>query len=239
MDILNGTIEPGRKGDRAEEQSNRPNTAPPPEAAWDGADISRCLPRLAAVRLVEAPKKGLFALLQGRKAPRAEELDRVGLDGAALERLLERFYAGELAQLELDFTIQGKEVYVKRLKKMVSQPCRLTVELVQEAGRYVCVCFEDQALYVYWLIADREVYFHEDCGEHRMTTLAGRPVECYLVHSGPQRVREEVPLLLSNLGRQKEVFDCIARMGVWRNEYHYRNQKKHQELRQAWCLEDM
>lgn len=230
---------PGRKS--REEQSNRPDTTRPLEAAWEGTDISRCLPRLAVVRLVEAPKKGLFALLQGRKAPRVEELDGAGLDGAALERLLERFYAGELAQLELDFTIQGKGVYVKRLKKMVSQPCRLTVELVQEAGRYVCVCFDDQALYVYWLIADREVYFHEDCKEHRTTTLAGRPIECYLVHSGPQRVREEVPLLLSNLGRQKEVFDCIARMGVWSNEYHYRNKKKHQELRRQWCLgiEDM
>lgn len=230
---------PGWKS--GEELPNRPYVppSPPPEAVWEPVDVGKCLPRLAAVRLLEAPGKGLRALLRGKKEPRAKALEGAKVDVSALERLLERFYAGELAQLELDFTIQGKEVYVKRLKKMVSQPCRLTVELVQEAGRYVCVCFDDQALYVYWLIADREVYFHEDCKEHKTTALAGRPIECYLVHSSPQRVREEVPLLLSNLGRQKEVFDCISRMGVWSNEYHYRNQKKHQELRRQWCLEDM
>lgn len=197
--------------------------APRPEPVWEELDLGKCLPFLSAVRL-RAPGQPVQA--HGRQT----------LNAPMLEQLLEQFYAGRLAQLELDFTLQGEGVYVKRLKKTVYQPYHLTLELIQDSGRYLCVCFDDQALYTYWLIADRAVYFDQECEEHAMTTLAGRTIAEYLVHDGPEVIRRELPILLSHLHRKDEVFSCLSRMGVWRNEYHFRNQKKHQQLREAWCL---
>lgn len=197
--------------------------APQPEPRWEELKIEKCLPQLTGVRL--RPSGGPEAAV-----------DIPSLDGPALEGLLEDFYAGRLAQLELDFTLQGEGVYVKRLKKKVYQPFHLTLELLREGGRCLCVCFDDQKFYVYWLIADRGGYFDQECEEHEMTTLAGRRVEAYLVHHGPQAIRQELPILLSHLHRREEVFNCISRMGVWRNEYHYRDKKKHQQLREQWCL---
>lgn len=195
-----------------------------PEPAWEAVDIGKCLPALSAVRMICTPGQPV------------QERGAQDLDVPALEDLLERFYTGQLAQLELDFTLQGEGIYVKRLKKKVYQPSRLTLELIQEDGRYACVCFDDREFYVYWLIAGRDAYFHEDCKEHKMTALAGRAIPNYLVLPSSQAIRRELPILLSHLHRKEEVFSCLSRMGVWCNEYHYRNQKKHQQLRETWCL---
>ena len=201
-------------------------TPPPPrpEPVWEELDLGKCLPFLSSVRLICAPGQPV------------QERGTQDLDTPALEKLLERFYSGQLAQLELDFTLQGEGVYVKRLKKKVYQPSRLTLDLIQDGGRYLCVCFDDREFYVYWLIADQEVYLNQECDEHNMTSLSGRTIQEYLVHRSPQAIRRELPILLSHLHRKEEVFSCLSRMGVWGNEYHYRNQKKHQQLREVWCL---
>lgn len=199
------------------------------------ADLSRCLPLLKAVRLLPAPRRRPFGPLPP-KPVQMEERTPDTLNAAALEGLLEDFFAKKTAQLELDMELPGKGVFVKRLKKMVSQPIRFTVELVQEGGRFLCLCLDDEDQYLYWLIADRQVYYHEDSEDHKMTVLAGRSVEEYLVHASPALMRQEVLLMLSNLDRRDEVFSCLGRMGVWSNEWHYRNKKKRQEMRQTWCF---
>jgi len=214
----------------------------PPKPEWDSSDAGRCLPLLGAVRVKQAPKKGIlafFARLLGRSAPaQVQELDPKALDGPGLEELLERFYSRKLEQLELEFAIPGETTYVKRLNKRVAGPAtRLSVELVQERGRFVCLCLDDKELYLYWLIADRNAYFDEESDQLPETVLAGRTVKCYLVHSDPARMRRELAILLSNLGWHNGVFDCLGRMGVWSNEYHYRNKQKHQEMREMWCLD--
>lgn len=198
-------------------------------------DLSRCLPLLKAVRLLPAPRRRLFGLLPP-KPVQMEERAPDTLDAAVLERLLEDFFAKKTTQLELDMELPGKGIFVKRLKKMVSQPIRFTVELVQEGGRFLCLCLDDEDQYLYWLIADQQVYYHEDSEDHKMTTLTGRNAEEYLVHSSPALMRQEVLLMLSNLDRKDEVFNCLGRMGVWSNEWHYRNKKKHQEMRRTWCF---
>lgn len=219
--------------------------APPPAGSapfrprepvlFHATDLSRCLPLLKAVRLLPAPRRRLLGLLPP-KPVQMEEHAPDTLDAAALERALEDFFSGKTSRLELDMELPGKGIFVKRLKKMVSQPIRFTVELVQEGGRFLCLCLDDEDQYLYWLIADRQVYYHEDSEDHKMTTLAGRSVEEYLVHSSPGLMRQEVFLMLSNLDRKDEVFNCLGRMGVWSNEWHYRNKKKHQEMRQCWCF---
>lgn len=198
-------------------------------------DLSRCLPLLKAVRVLPEPRRRLLGLLPPRPAE-LEEIPLSGLNSTALERLLEDFFAQKTRQLELDMELPGKGVFVKRLKKMVSQPIRFTVELVQEGGRFLCLCLDDEDQYLYWLIADRDVYFNEESDGHNMTSLAGRSVEAYLVHSDPAQMRREVLLMLSNLDRRDEVFNCLGRMGVWSNEWHYRNKKKQQEARACWCF---
>lgn len=198
-------------------------------------DLSRCLPFLKAVRLLPTPRRRFFGLLPP-KPVQMEERAPDTLDAAALERLLEDFFAKKTTQLELDMELPGKGVFVKRLKKMVSQPVHFTVELVQEGGRFLCLCLDDEDQYLYWLIADKQVYYNEDSEDHRMTTLTGRSVEQYLVHASPALMRQEVLLMLSNLDRKDEVFNCLGRMGVWSNEWHYRNKKKHQEMRERWCF---
>lgn len=216
-----------------------------PGPEWDANDMGRCLPLLSAVRLKQAPKTGIlagilafFARLLGRSAPaQVQEVDPKTLDTQGLEGLLEQFYSKKLEQLELEFAIPGETTYVKRLgKRVAGPPTRLSMELVQEKGRFVCVGFDDKELYLYWLIADKNAYFNVESDELPKTTLAGRTVDCYLVHSKPALIRRELAMVLSNLGWHGGVFDCLNRMGVWSNEYHYRNKQKHQQLREAWCL---
>lgn len=228
----------------ARSKSGTETAAPPPDAPpfrprepvlLRDADLSRCLPCLKAVRRLPAPRRRLLGLLPSRPV-QVEELPLQSVDGAALDRLLEDFFTQKTQRLELDMELPGKGIFVKRLKKMVSQPIRFTVELFQEGGRFLCLCLDDEDQYLYWLIADQNAYYHEDCMDHTMTTLCGLPVEAYLVHVGPAVLRREVLLMLSNLDRKDEVFDCRGRMGVWSNEWHYRNKKKHQELRERWCF---
>ena len=185
---------------------------------WDEADTFRCLPQLSRAVKLPVPTAGVLGFFQRLFRPergRPVDVDVSALTPAGFSELLTQFYAGKLAHLELEFTLQGEGVYVKRLKKTVYQPYALTVELVHEKGRFVCVGLDGGTVSVYYLIADKDVYFHEECDEHTFTTLAGRELPAYLVHETPAAIREELPFLFRNLERADNVFSCLARMGVW------------------------
>ena len=214
-----------------------PEPEPGPEA---------CLPFLTGVR---AQRRGwsfplsLLYRLFPKKRPVPETVPHQGWTVRELGETLERFYSGELDRLELDFAVHGEGTYIRRLKKTMYQTFRLTLELIREEGRCMCLLLDDQKSGIYRLIADREVYMTVDTKELERTVFHGQRVEGYVVfpEPAPEAVRRELPLLLARLDRRDDVLSPTRRMGVWSGEVPMTNteaaKRQHQENRKIWCLE--
>lgn len=215
---------------------DRPQPAPPPEPRPEA-----CLSFLSGVRTLRRglpfPLSLLYKLFP-KKSPKAEDIpyDNWGLQ--ELEKILERFYQGELAQLELEFTLHGRGAYVRRLGKTVYQPYRLTLELIREGQRCMCLLLDDQQPTVYRLIADREPYMNVDIKDLKKTVFHGQSVEEYTVFSASDLtlLRREVLFLLARLDCRESALSATTRMGVWSCAGLRFNRDQHQGHRDIWCL---
>lgn len=205
-----------------------------------------CLPLLTGVRAIRRERPFPFSLLYilfPQKRPAPETIPHEGWTVRELEGTLERFCKGELNRLELDFTVQGAETYVRRLRKTVYQTVRLTLELIREKGRCMCLVLDDQDSNIYRLIADREPYMSVDSKDLKKTVFHGQTVEEYVVFQkdSPDIIRREVEFLLARLDHREDALSAIARMGVWSCEGVITNtaadRQRHQELRKLWCME--
>lgn len=227
--------------DRSSPEENTPDRAasgPPPERE-PGPEA--CLPYLTSVRALGRgwpfPLSRLYALFP-RRRPVPEELPHGDWGLPQLEAVLDRFCGGKLDRLELEFTLQGAGTYVRRLKKTVYQPCVLTLELIREKGRCMCLLLDGEERTFYKLIADRDPYMNVDVKDLNKTVFCGQTVEEYAVFTTPNLdpLRREVTLLLSRLERRDGVLSATTRMGVWSCEGLHFSQEQHQQQRERWCI---
>lgn len=227
--------------DRSSPKENAPDRESGQRPTQPEPGVETCLPFLTGVKALrrgwQFPLSLLYALFPGKR-PVPETVPHEGWGLRELEGILEGFYSGKLTRLELDFTLQGKGTYVRRLKKTVYQPCQLTLELIREGKRCMCLVLDGQQSTVYRLIADQEPYMNEDIKDLKRTVFHGQTVEEYMVFSeaNPQAIRREVPILLARLEDRDGVFSATARMGVWCCEGVHFNKEQHQQRRDAWCL---
>ena len=155
---------------------------------------------------------------------------------------MDQFCSGGLDRLELDFAVPGEGTYVRRLGKAVGQICRLTLVLIREKGRCMCLLLDGQVSGVYYLIADRNTYMTVDIHDLKKTVFHGREVEAYTVFDGPRpdAIRREAELLLSRLDCRDGVLSVTGRMGVWSRQVPMTNtqtaKRIHQELRDRWTM---
>lgn len=208
-------------------QSPRPDAAPPLQNAPDAAGQSgpepgpeACLPWLTSVRALRRPWSfplSLLYLLFPKKRPAPEDIPHQGWTARELEYMLDRFCGGDLAHLELNFTLPGEGTYVRRLNKTVYQPFQLTLELIREGDRSMCLLLDGQDHSIYRVIADRKPYMEVDIKQLEHTTFCGQTVKRYVVFQGKdlETLRRETTLLLSRLDCRDAVFSPTARMGAW------------------------
>ncbi|MEY8317094.1 hypothetical protein AALB19_07210 [Oscillospiraceae bacterium 50-58] len=200
-----------------------------------------CLPFLTGVKALRRgwpfPLSLLYALLP-QKRPAPETVPFEGWTIRELEETLERFYAGKLERLELEFSLSGAGTYIRRLKKTVYQPFRLTLELIWEKGRCMCLLLDGQQPTLYYLVADRNTYMNVDIKDLEKTVFHGQTVDKYKVFSkkDSRLLRREVPLLLARLDRRDGVLSATARMGVWSCEGLHFSQEQYQQLLDIWQL---
>ena len=225
--------------DRSSPQENAPDRSEgqrPPERE-PGLEV--CLPFLTGVRALRRPPVFPLSLFQKRAA---EEIPHQGWTVQELEEVLDRFYSGQLAWLELDFSLQGEGTFVRRLGKTVYQPVRATLELIREKKRCMCLFLDDQDSYLYRLIADRTPYMEEESDQLEQTAFLGQTVDRYTVFQEPRpaAIPREVSFLLSRLDRRDSALSPTLRMGVWSGEGTITNtaadRQRHQEVREIWRL---
>ncbi len=223
--------------DRSSPHLNAPDRlAGPPERR-----LEDCLPFLAGVKVLErswAFPRSLLYFLFPQKRPAPKLVPHKGWSAQNLEAILEDFYCGRLDRLELEFTLNGAGTYVRRMQKTVYHPYLLTLELIREKGRCMCLLLDGQEPTVYRLIADRDPYMNVDIKDLKKTVFHGQSVEEYVVFSAPDLtpIRQEVALLLSRLDCRDGVLSATRRMGVWSCEGLRFNQGQHQQQRDVWCL---
>lgn len=215
---------------------DRPRPAPPPEPGPEA-----CLSFLTGVRTLRPGRPFPLSLLYKlfpQKSPKAEDISHDGWGLRELEGILERFYRGELAQLELEFTLRGQGAYVRRLGKVIYQPYRLSLELIREGRRCMCLLLDGWQPTVYHLIADREPYMNVDIKALKQTVFHGQAVKEYTVFSASDSplLRREVSFLLARLDCRDEALSATTRMGVWSCEGLRFSQEQHQQHRDNWCL---
>lgn len=219
--------------------SNAPDHIRPPQPPEPGPEA--CLPFLTGVRAVRRgwtfPLSLLYRLFP-QKRPAPETVPHEGWGLPELEDILERFYTGKLTRLELDFTLQGEGTYIRRLRKTVYQPFRLTLELIREKNRCMCLLLDGQDRTVYRLIADRDTYMTVDISQLEHTVFCGQDVESYTVFVGsvPETFRRETALLLSRLENRDGVLSATARMGVWSCAGLHFSVEQHERHQREWCL---
>lgn len=200
-----------------------------------------CLSFLTGVKALRRgwpfPLSLLYAF-SPNKRPAPETISPEGWTIQELEGTLERFYSGSLVRLELDFTVQGKGTFIRRLKKTVYQSFCLTLVLIQEKRRCMCLLLDDQESTVYRLIADREPYMTVDIKDLKMTRFHGQTVEKYSVFqkNSPDVLRREIDFLLARLDRRDDALSATARMGVWSCEGVHFNKEQYQERRTIWLM---
>lgn len=242
--LTGGQLEPAAPPPR----KLRPDAAPPGRNAPDAAVQSgpepgpeACLPRLTSVRALRRPwsfPRSLLYLLFPKKRPAPEEIPHQDWTARELEHTLERFYRGELVRLELEFTLQGAGTYVRRLKKTVYQPFRLTLELIWEGDRAMCLLLDGQDCSIHRVIADRKPYMEEDIKQLEHTTFCGQDVERYVVfqRGDLEALRRETALLLSRLDHRDAVLSPTARMGAWSRLDGKFDQGAFQTISEPWRL---
>lgn len=225
--------------DRSSPRSNAPDRQRQP-AGEPG--LEACLPFLTGVKVLRRARP--FPLPLFSKKPSAPEvLPHQGWTARELEEVLDRFCSGALERLELDFTVYSEGAYVRRLGKTVRQSFRLTLVLIRENGRCMCLLLDDQESALHRLIADRETYMTVDSKELEKTLFHGQTVEQYVVFSDPlpASVRSEVLFLLARLDRRDSALSPTRRMGVWSGQVPMSNtqaaREHHQENRRIWCFE--
>ena len=189
------------------------------EEFWDVPDPAACLTHLKRAAARPAPPRGLLARWRG-EPPRVRTLPLPG-DRAELDALLERFYAGELERLELEFSLPGEGTYVRRLKKTVYQPYALILELARRGGKTACLLMDDRNSSLEWLIYNQKAYFETDMRQLAPAAVAELETKEYLTHPGPELLRRELPFLLGWLERHEEVCSPTARQGVWSRESYF------------------
>lgn len=200
-----------------------------------------CLPFLTGVRALRRgwpfPLSLLYRLFP-QKRPALETAAHEGWTVRELEDTLERFYAGDLAQLELEFSLSGAGTYIRRLKKTVYHPFRLTLVLIREKRRCMCLLLDDQQPTLYRLVANRDTYMNVDIKDLKRTVFHGQSVEEYTVFSAPLPpfFRQEISLLLARLDRRDSALSATARMGVWSCEGLHFNREQYQQFLDAWLL---
>ena len=223
---------PEEKAPDRERGQRPPEQEPGPEA---------CLPFLAGVKVLRRgwpfPLSLLYLLLP-KKRPAPEAVPFAGWTVRELEEALEGFYAGRLERLELEFALNGAGTYVRRLQKTVYHPFRLTLELIWEKGRCMCLLLDGQQPTLYSLIADRDTYMNVDIKDLEKTVFHGQTVDKYKVFSKKdfQLLRQEVPLLLARLDCRDGVLSATARMGVWSCEGLHFSQEQYQQFLDVWQL---
>lgn len=200
-----------------------------------------CLPFLTGVRAVRRgwafPLSLLYRLFPSKR-PRPENIPHQGWTARELEEVLDRFCSGKLDRLELNFTLQGEGSYIRRLKKAVYQPYVLTLELIREKGRCMCLLLDGEERTFYKLIADRDSYMNVDIKDLKKTAFCGQTVEEYAVLTTPglDPLRREAALLLSRLDCRDGVLSATKRMGVWSCEGLHFSREQYQQFLDAWLL---
>lgn len=202
-----------------------------------------CLPFLTGVKILRRDwpfPLSLLYLLFPKKRPAPEAVSPEGWTLRELEGALEQFYTGKLARLELEFSLNGAGTYVRRLKKTVYHPFRLTLELIREGKRCVCLLLDDQTPTVYHLVADRDTYMNVDIKDLKKTLFHGQTVDEYTVFSGSRldALRQEVPFLLARLDRRDSALSVTARMGVWNCQGLHFSREQYQQFLDAWLLNE-
>lgn len=204
-------------------------------------DPETCLPFLTGVKALRRgwpfPLSLLYALFP-KKRPDPETIPHQGWTGRELEEALEDFYSGKLDRLELEFTLNGAGTYIRRLQKTVYHPFLLTLELIREKQRCVCLLLDGQESTVYRLVADRDTYMNVDIKDLKKTVFHGQTVDEYTVFpkKDSQLLRREIPLLLARLEQRDGVLSATARMGVWSCDGLHFSREQHQQHRDAWCM---
>lgn len=224
------------EGGRADPDAAESAPARVLEEYWDVPDPAACLSRLKRAAARPAPPRGLLARL-GNKPPRTQSLP-LPQNRAELDALLERFCTGELARLELEFSLPGEGTYVRRLKKTVYQPYALTLELARQGETIVCFLMDDRHGYLEWLIHDRQAYFHTDTALLAPARAGEIETKKYLTHPGPELLRRELPFLLRWLERHEEVCSPTARQGVWSRESYFGGMALYRQRREQLRLKE-
>ncbi len=225
--------------DRSSPKSNAPDRQRQPEAA-PGPEA--CLPFLAGVKVLR-PKPSFPLSLFSKHRPVPETVPHDGWTRQELSDILDQFCSGALDRLELDFTVYSEGAYVRRLGKAFRRSYRLTLVLIREAGRCMCLLLDDQESALHRLIADRDTYMTVDSKDLEKTTFHGQTVNQYVVFPQPcpAAIRPEVDYLLARLDRRDDVLSPTRRMGVWSGDVPMTNteaaKRQHQENRQIWCFE--
>lgn len=202
----------------------------------------RCLTFLAGVKVLRRgwsfPLSLLYILFPGKR-PAPEAVAHQGWTVQELNGILEDFYTGRLERLELDFALNGAGTYVRRLGKTVYHPFRLTLELIREKGRCMCLLLDSQEPTVYRLIADRDTYMNVDIEDLKKTDFHNQTVNEYTVFSQKEipLFRREIPILLARLDGRDGVLSATARMGVWSCDGLHFSREQHQQHRDIWSLQ--
>lgn len=246
--LVSGQLAPARPApapDNSSPKENTPSLEPaqrPPEKA-PGPEA--CLPFLTGVKALRRgwsfPLSLLYKLLP-QKRPVPETVSHQDWTARELKDILDQFCSGGLDRLELDFAVPGEGTYVRRLGKAVGQICRLTLVLIREKGRCMCLLLDGQVSGVYYLIADRNTYMTVDVHDLKKTIFHGQEVEAYTVFDQPRpdAIRREAELLLSRLDCRDGVLSVTGRMGVWSRQVPMTNtqtaKRIHQELRDRWTM---
>lgn len=200
-----------------------------------------CLPFLTGGRVLRRGwpfPLSLLYLLLSKKRPAPETVSPEGWTLRELEGALDQFCAGKLARLELAFSLNGTGTYIRRLQKTVYHPFRLTLVLLRERRRYMCLLLDDQQPTVYYLVADRDTYRNVDIKDLKKALFHGQTVDEYTLfsRSGLDILRREVPFLLARLDRRDSALSATARMGVWSCQGLHFSREQYQQFLDAWLL---
>ena len=124
----------------------------------------------------------------------------------------------------------------------MSSTYAVTLELIREKGRCVCLFLDGQDAGMYRLIADRNAYMETDSKDLAHTLFHGQDIQQYVVFEEPfpEAIPREVSFLLSRLDRRDSALSPTLRMGVWSGEGTITNtaadRQRHQEVREIWRL---